>query len=116
MEDTNESIEERLKTVTSSTKATLVPSLPSQNTKGSVKRSTGEKAEKETEEMLLQAARLLDLIRSWSLIHGETTAPVPLIFNDHIIVAFPLSGHVMENSLTSDGKQNFTVDGKPVLE
>lgn len=116
MDDINESTEARLKMVTSSTKATLVPSLPSQSTKGSAKPSTGEKAEKETEEMLYQASRLLDLIRSWSLIHGETTAPVPLIYNDHIIIALPLGGHVMENSLTSDGKQNFTVDGKPVLD
>lgn len=116
MDDINESTEERLKMVTSSTKVTLVPSLPSQSTKGSAKLHTGEKAEKETEEMLYQASRLLDLIRSWSLIHGETTAVEPLIFNDHLVIAFPLGGHVVKNSLTSDGKQNFTVDGKPVLE
>lgn len=63
-----------------------------------------------------QAARLLDVIRSWCLIFGDETTTEPLIFSDHLIIALPLRGHVLENAVTSTDRQNFIVDGIPVLE
>lgn len=70
----------------------------------------------ESRKMVEQAARLLDVIRSWSLIFGDETTTEPLIFSDYLIIALPLRGHVLENAVTSEGKQNFIVDGTPVLE
>ncbi len=41
--------------------------------------------------------------------------PAPLIANGHIIIALPDGGHVIKNAITSEGGQNFMVDGMLVI-
>lgn len=112
MEDTKESTKAKSKPVTSPTKASRQNSNAPQNTPVGVKRPMDAKAEAEKLREIL--ARLKDVTHSWSLTLG-VTMPAPFISTNHIIFAFPLSGHVIKNAVTSDGKQNFEVDGVLVI-
>jgi len=70
---------------------------------------------KEAEKMRDLLARLKDVTHNWPSRLASGKMPKPLISNDFIIFAFPLGGHVIENTVTSDGSQNFRVDGELVI-
>ena len=110
MEDRKESTKARSKAVTSATKASRQPLSVPQSTQDGSKLPTEERAEKIRETL----ARLMDVTNSWPCkIEGKM--PVPFISNDYIVFAFPKGGHVIKNLVTSEGKQNFSVDDVTVL-
>ena len=117
---TNESTKAKSLMDTSNTTKPALPSNPSQNTSTSAKRPTDAKDvtkfEKETESLMAVLARLLDLVRAWYLIFGMNATITPMYYGDYVIIAFPLKQHDVKNSITSDGKMNFTVDGMDVLD
>jgi hypothetical protein len=110
MADTKESTKARSKAVTSpiitSRQGLNVP----QNTPDGAKLPTAARAEK-LRDLL---ARLKDVTHSWSLAL-DVTIPEPYISTNYIFFALPLNGHVIQNAVTSDGKQNFAVDGELVI-
>lgn len=112
MEDINEFTKAKSKAVTSPTKTSRRPLNVQQNTKSGAKPHMDAKAEAEKVKEIL--ARLKDVTHSWSLTL-DVTMPAPFISTNHIIFAFPLAGHVIKNAVTSDGKQNFEVDGELVI-
>jgi hypothetical protein len=110
MDDTNVSTKAKSKAVTSPTKKSRQGLTQPQNTPVGVKPPTEERAE--TIRDLL--ARLKDVTHSWSLAL-DMTMPLPYISTNYVFIAFPTGGHVIKNAVTSDGKQNFLVDGEPVI-
>lgn len=111
MADTKESTKARLKAVTSRAKASRQSYLAELSISDGVILPTDAKVEK-TIEML---ARLLDVTHNWQYRMPNGGMPLPLTKDDFIIIAFPTGGHVIKNTVTSDGKQNFTVDGVSVI-
>jgi hypothetical protein len=113
MADTNESTKAKSAEVTSVTKASRQNSNVPLSTSDGNKRPTDARAEAAKISELL--ARMKDVTHTWPcrLLSGKM--PAPLIRKGYIVFAFPLGGHVIENSVTSEGKQNFTVDGTPVI-
>jgi hypothetical protein len=110
MDDTKGSIKGKLNPVTSPTKASRQPLSQAENTPDGVKLPTDEKAEI-IRDLL---SRLLDVTNSWKT-KLDVTIPAPFISSEYIFFAFPLVGHVTENSVTSSGGQNFIVDKLPVI-
>ena len=110
MDDTNVFTKAKSKAVTSPIKRSRQGLTPPQNTPAGVKLPMEERAE--TIRDLL--ARLKDVTHSWSLAL-DVTMPLPYISTNYVFLAFPTGGHVIENSVTSDGKQNFTVDNVSVI-
>jgi len=110
MEDTKGSTKAKSKAVTSAIKPSRQGSNQPQNTPDGVKLPTDEKAEK----MRDLLARLKDVTHSWSL-NLDVTMPAPYISTNYIYFAFPLNGHVIENAVTSEGAQNWKVDGELVI-
>lgn len=110
MEDTSVSTKEKSKAVTSDTKASRQTLNAQQSTKSGAKLPMAERAEK----MRDLLARLKDVTHQWYLLTGEAI-PRPVTSTNHLVFALPLAGHVIVNTVTSDGKQNFLVDGVPVI-
>lgn len=111
MADTKESTKARSRAVTSREKASRQSYHAELSISDGVILPTDEKAEK-TIEML---ARLLDVTHNWIHRMPDGGMPLPLTKDDFIILAFPTGGHVIKNAVTSDGRQNFTVDGVSVI-
>ena len=109
MEDTKEFTKAKLKGVTSSIKTSRHPSIAPTSTGDGVKPLMEER-----DAVITQLARLLDVMNSWPCKEGGKM-PKPLISPRHVIVAFPLGGHVIENRVTSEGKMNFVVDDVTVI-
>ena len=109
MADTNEYTKARLKGVTSGIKTSRHPSIAPTNTESGVKPPTEER-----DAVIMQLARLLDVINSWPCKEAGKM-PKPLIGSRHVIIAFPNGGHVIHNSVTSSGGMNFTVDDVTVI-
>lgn len=90
-------------------------SLPQSTSDGS-SQPTEEKAEtsEETQIMLDLLARLKDIFDKWPVkFNGQQPEP---FFDQHFMyIAFPIRGHVIKNSVTSDGKQSFSVDGVEMI-
>ncbi len=114
MVDTKEYTKAKLKGVTSNIKTSRRPSI--------VPTSTGDGVKPPMEErdaVIMQLARLLDVMNSWPCqetdAEGKKKMPKPLIGPRHVIVAFPLGGHVIENGVTSEEKMNFVVDDVTVI-
>jgi len=112
MDDTKESIKAKSKGVTSPTKASRQASNPPANTPAGVKPPTDKRGEAEILRDLL--SRMLDVTNSWAT-KLDVTIPAPYISTNYAFFAFPVAGHVIQNSVTSDGGQNFMVDGEPVI-
>jgi len=114
MEDTKEFTKAKLRGVTSSIKTSRHPSIAPTSTGDGVKPPTDER-----DAVIMQLARLLDVMNSWPCketdAEGKKKMPKPLIGPRHVIVAFPLGGHVIENGVTSEGKMNFSVDDVTVI-
>ena len=123
MADTNEFTKEKSKMVTSPISRSRLNSNPPQNMPDGKKLPTAKKAVT-SPEFLAEAEKIRDLLaRMKDVTHGwpcklpSGRMPAPLISTnyDFVIFAFPKGGHVIQNSVTSDGKQNFLVDGIPVI-
>ncbi len=109
MADTKGSITEKSKGVTSPTTASRQASNARQNIQIGAKPPTPER-----DEVITTLARLLDVMDSWPCkVDGKM--PKPLITTGHVMVALPLGGHVIRNSVTSEGKMNFVVDDVTVI-
>lgn len=119
MADTNESTKVKSKAVTSHITASRQNSNPSLNTPDGASLPTEAKAvtskEQEAEKIRDQLARLLDVIHNWPCKETDGKMVEPLIYNNYIYFAFAVNGHVIKNSVTSDNKQDFIVDGITVI-
>jgi hypothetical protein len=117
MADTSVSTKAKSQAVTSRTKASRQPSNAPQSTKGGVKPLMEASAEAEKIRDLL--SRMIDVTHNWPCKKtnekGELVMPLPMIANGHVILAFPDGGHVIKNAVTSDGRQNFMVNGILVI-
>ena len=116
MEGTKESTKVKSKAVTSLTRQSRQTSNVPLSTNRGVEPPMEARVvtSKESEKIIELLARLKDVTHSWPCkMKGQM--PVPFISNEYIIFAFPKGGHVIENSVTSEGKQNFLVDGVPVI-
>ena len=111
MEDIKESTKGKSKVVTSRTKVSRQTSNVSQNIRGGPKPPTDE-----SEKIRDLLARMLDLTHNWPIRMMDGGMPLPYISSEVIVFAFPVEGrHVIQNYVTSDGRQNFTVDGLAVI-
>jgi hypothetical protein len=116
MADTNGYTKAKLKVVTSPIKPSRQNLNASRSTKDGVKPPTAVKdVTQEAEKMRDLLARMKDVTHNWPSRLPSGKMPLPLISNNHIIFAFPLGGHVIKNTVTSDGSQNFEVDGVSVI-
>lgn len=112
MADTKGFTKEKSRAVTSRTN----PSRQPLNVKQSM--TDGEKLPmdaRDAEKMRDLLARIIDVTHNWPCKLPSGKMPLPLISNGHIIIAFPFRGHVIKNTVTSEGKQNFSVDGEDVI-
>jgi len=112
MADTKEFTKAKLKVVTSATTASRHPSIAMQNTADGAKPPTHERDAQKIADLL---ARLIDVTHNWPCKTANGKMPAPLIANGHIIIALPDGGHVIKNAITSEGGQNFMVDGMLVI-
>ena len=112
MADTKEFTKAKLKAVTSATTASRHPSIAPQNTADGAKLPTHERDAQKIADLL---ARLIDVTHNWPCKTANGKMPAPLIANGHIIIALPDGGHVIKNAITSEGGQNFMVDGMLVI-
>lgn len=110
MEDTNESTKAKLKPVTSPIKRSRQTLNVKQNTSDGAERLTAQKAVT-SEKILELLGRMKDVMHTWPIKQEDGKMPLPFISNRFIIFALPIDGHVIKNAVTSDGKQNFEVDG-----
>lgn len=110
MDDTNVSTKAKSKAVTSPTKASRPNSNAPQNTRAGNKPPTGE-----SEKIIELLARMKDVTHNWPCRLKSGKMPAPLITPDYMVFAFPVGRHVIKNAVTSDGKQNFSVDGALVI-
>lgn len=116
MEDTKESTKAKSKTVTSPTKASRQTLSASQNTNvGSLQPTDGKDVTTEAEKLRDLLARMKDLNHSWPCRMPNGEMPIPFISSDFIVFAMPIHGHVIKNAVTSEGGQNFEVDGLLVI-
>jgi hypothetical protein len=113
MADISVSTKAKSAAVTSTTKASRQNSNVPLSTNDGNKLPTVEKEQAEKISELL--ARLKDVTHTWPCRLTSGKMPAPLIHKGYIVFAFPLGGHVIKNAVTSDGKQNFIVDGIPVI-
>ena len=114
MADIKEYTKERLKPVTSGTKRLRQNSNAAQNTADGAKLPTDANAVT-SEKIRDLLARLKDVTHSWPCRLPQGKMPAPFISSDFILFAFPLGGHVIQNAVTSNGEQNFNVDGILVI-
>ncbi len=110
MEDTKESTKVKSKVVTSRTAASRHPSDAPQNTPAGSQPLTDE-----AEELRNLLARILDVMNSWPCREANGQMVKPLISTSHILFALPVGRHVIKNTVTSSGKQNFAVDDVTVI-
>jgi hypothetical protein len=110
------------KAVTSPITASRHPLNAPKHTPDGAKRLTGAKdvtasRQKETEKMLDVLAVVKDVMNNWPIRMPNGGMPKPYISNKFgvLTIAFPTGDHVIENSVTSEGKHSFTVDGVPVI-
>lgn len=122
MDDTNVSTEEKSNPVTSPTKVTSQKSPVQPNTSDGQKSvtSVSAKFQKETEQIKDALAIAKDLLNKWPCRMKNGEMPLPLISNEFgvLTIALPMSGHVIENIVTSTGDKklhDFKVDGEPVI-
>jgi hypothetical protein len=110
MAEQKESTKAKSTVVTSPITTSRHHSIASQNTQDGAKLPM---EAKEREEILNQLARMIDVMHNWPMkIEGKM--PKPYIAGGHVFFAFPVGGHVIQNSVTSEGTVNFFVDGVPV--
>jgi hypothetical protein len=120
MADINEFTKAKSKTDTSHTSASRQTLNAPLNIPAGVKPPMDVKAVT-SEKMRDLLARMKDVTHTWPIklpdgTTGELKAmPAPFISNRFIIFAFPIDGHVVKNAVTSDGSQNFEVDGVLVI-
>lgn len=120
MDDTSVSTKEKSRAVTSPTKASRQTSNQPPNTPDSAKPLTEEKAEmsekvaREAEKLRDLLSRLLDINNSWSKTL-DVTMPEAFISTNFVFFAFPTGGHVIKETVTPEGKQNFMVDDVTVI-
>ena len=114
MEGTNESTKVKSKGVTSRTGASRQALNAPLNTPVGVKPPTDAKAVT-SEKMRDLLARMKDITHTWPIRGMNGTMPAAFISNKFIYFAFPVDGHVVRNAVTSDGAQNFEVDGVLVI-
>jgi hypothetical protein len=116
MADTNGSTKAKLKAVTSRTKPSRQNLNAAQSIKDGAKLPTDAR---EREKMIDMLARLIDVTHNWPCKtrnrKGDLVMPAPMIANGHVILAFPTGGHVIKNTVTSKGGQNFEVDSVAVI-
>jgi len=119
MADTNESTKAKLKAVTSPIIPSRQTSLVSDSTSDGQKSVTSPsvKFQKEAEKMRDTLAIALDLLDQWSCRMPNGEMPKPHISSRYgvLMIALPMGGHVIENTVTSDGKHDFMVDGTAVM-
>jgi hypothetical protein len=118
MEDTSVFTEAKSKVVTSPTKASRQSSHALHSTKDGQKSVTSASAkfQKETEQIKDALSVAKDLLNQWPCRMPDGKMPQPLISNSGVIViALPMAGHVIVNTVTSDGKHDFIVDGQPII-
>lgn len=114
MEDIKEFTKGKSKGITSTTTVSRQTLNPSQNIPAGAKLPTPEKdVTAEAEKIADLLARIQDVMNSWQKA-TKLEIPKPLISTNHVIVALPLNGQVIDNSVTSEGKHRFTVNGKPI--
>ncbi len=114
MEDIKEFTEAKSKPVTSHTKRSRQASNAGQSTKDGAERLTAQKAVT-SEKIVELLARMKDVTHTWPIKQEDGKMPAPFISNRFIIFAFPIDGHVIKNTFTSEGTQNFEVDGILVI-
>lgn len=116
MEDTKGSTKAKSKVVTSPTKASRQALNASQSTADGAKPPTDER-EKEAEKIRDLLARVIDIYHNYPCRMKDGGMPKPHISTEFgfLFLAFPLGGHVIENAVTSEGAQNFLVDGGYVI-
>lgn len=114
MADTKEFTKAKSKGITSATTVSRQTSNPLVNTKDGAIPPTPEKdVTAEAEKIADLLARVQDVMNSWSKATG-IEMPKPLISTYHVLIALPKKHHVIGNSVTSDGKHRFTVNGKAI--
>ena len=119
MADTSVFIEEKSKVVTSPTSVTSAKSPAQRSTKDGQKSVTSASAkfQKETEQIKDALSVAKDLLNQWPCRMPDGKMPQPLISTNYgvITIALPMAGHVIVNTVTSDGKHDFIVDGQPIV-
>lgn len=114
MADTKEFTKAKLKPVTSRTKPSRQPLNVVQNTNDGLKPLMEANAVT-SEKMRDLLARMKDVTHTWPCRLPSGKMPKPFISTEFIFFAFPLDGHVIKNAVTSEGTQNFEVDGVLVI-
>jgi hypothetical protein len=110
MEDSKEFTKVKSKGITSRIKTSRQASNASQNTPVGAELPMPEKDEERLMDLL---ARVTDVMNSWSIL-TKLPMPKPFMSTNYILLALPVAHHVITNSITSDGKHVFLVNGKPV--
>lgn len=111
MAGTNGSTKAKLKAVTSPIKASRQLSPVNHNTSDGQESVTSVSAELVADAL----AKVLDLMDTWPCKIDGKTMPKPFIAAGHVFIALPSGGHVIENTVTSNGKHMFSVNGTPVI-
>jgi hypothetical protein len=96
---------------TSRIKASRQVLIASQNISVGAILPTDAKAEK----MRDMLARVLDVTHNWPIRMSSGKMPAPIVANGFLVIALPVGGHVIQNSVTSKGGQNFIVDNVAVI-
>jgi hypothetical protein len=118
MEDTSVLTEAKSKAVTSPIKASRQSSHAPHSTKDGQKSVTSASAkfQKETEQIKDALSTAKDLLNQWPCRMPDGKMPQPLISSSGVVViALPMAGHVIVNTVTSDGKHDFIVDSEPII-
>lgn len=119
MEDTNVFTEEKSKAVTSPISVTSAKSRVQHSTKDGQKSVTSAsvKFQKEAEQIKDALSIAKDLLDKWPCRMPNGEMPEPHISSRFgvLMIALPMSGHVIVNTVTSDGKHDFIVDGEPII-
>ena len=114
MADTKEFTKAKSKAVTSHIKPSRQNLNAAQNTGDGVKPLM--EANAVTSEKIRDLlARMKDVTHTWPCRLPSGKMPAPFTSTEFILFAFPLGGHVIKNAVTSDGSQNFEVDGVLVI-
>lgn len=115
MADTSVFTEEKSRAVTSPTSVTSAKSPVRRSTKDGQRSVTSANAESEKIKDALAIAK--DLLDKWPCRMPNGEMPLPHISSKFgvLMIALPMNGHVIENTVTSDGKHDFMVDGDPII-
>lgn len=68
-----------------------------------------------TAEIIEQLGRLLDIIHNWPIKAEGGKMPTPFMDDGLVFFVFPTGRHVIKNTVTSEGKMNFSVDDVTVI-